>query len=121
MTALNREVAQLGEYSDDAHNGNGQAVTPGRSVTGVAPSSVVVSTPTQITVNGTGFIDGNDIHVDGGPALATTFVSATQLRASVTATAAGPHTVTVGGASGTATLTATATAGTQAAPEEAAK
>ncbi len=62
----------------------------------VSPASIVAGGPAlKLTVNGTGFISGTQLHWNGA-ALATTFVSATQLTASIsTALIAGLGSVSV--------------------------
>ncbi len=56
-------------------------------ITSISPASIVSgSTATVLTVNGSGFASSSSIQV-GGSALPTTFVSATQLMATVPATA----------------------------------
>jgi IPT/TIG domain len=110
MTTLNRQVGLLGEYSDDAHNDGGQGTVPGRTVTGASPASIVANTSTTVSVNGTGFAGDSDIFVDGVEKT-TTFVTPSQLRASVTPAGAGQLVLTVGGATGSATVTVTAAAG----------
>ncbi|MGE5596059.1 MAG: beta strand repeat-containing protein [Hyphomicrobiales bacterium] len=68
------------------------------TLTSVAPTSAIAGDPGfTLTVNGTGFIATSKVRWDGAD-LATTYVSATQLTASVPATniaTAGSHSVTV--------------------------
>ncbi len=87
-------------------------------ITSLSPASAAAGGPTfTLTVNGTGFASGSSIHWNTAP-LATSFVSATQLTASVPASliaAAGSASITVVNTGGTAS-TATAFPITAAAP-----
>lgn len=90
--------------------------TPGPvpAVTTLAPSSIVVDTPTLVTVTGTGFTPQSKVAVDG-VRQSTTFVSATSLTYTAEADEAGAQDVRVvdqfGQVSNAASLTVTATAG----------
>ena len=105
-------------------NQDGAAATnPAPAITSLSPSTTAAGSPTfTLTVNGAGFISTSIVNFNG-TAEPTTFVSATQLTASIPATAvatAGPVPVTVtnpspgGGTSGPATFTITAAASPQA-------
>jgi len=80
------------------------------------PASIVVNTPTQVTVTGTGFHPGSVIWADE-EAQVTTYVSATILRYTAQADAVGAQDITVhngSAASASLTLTVTATGGLEA-------
>lgn len=91
------------------------------TITSLAPATTVAGSASfTLTVNGTGFVSGSVINFNG-TALTTSFVSATQLTATVAAaavTTAGTYNVTVttpapgGGTSAAATFTVTAAAPT---------
>jgi hypothetical protein len=81
---------------------------PSLTITGLSPSSVIAGAATfALTVNGTGFVAGSVVQWNG-TALSTTFVSATQLTASVPANLVsnpGSATVAVVNPSGTSSGT----------------
>jgi subtilisin family serine protease len=92
------------------------SLNPTPAIVSLSPAAVTVgSAPFTLTVNGSGFLGSSQVRWNGS-ALTTTFVSATQLRAAVTAAqvvAAGAVSVTVttpppgGGTSATATFAVT--------------
>ena len=65
------------------------------TVTSISPTSGPTAGGTVITVNGTNFVSGATITVGGTAATGVTFVSATQLRGTTPAKAAGAYTVQV--------------------------
>ena len=91
---------------------------PVPTLSSVSPTSVIAGSAFTLTVNGTGFVQGSQVYLDGS-ARTTTFMSATQLTAAIPATdvaAAATKAITVvspgpgGGTSASATLTVTAPA-----------
>jgi hypothetical protein len=99
--------------------GTSSAVTltvtnPAPSISSISPSTVIALGGTfTLTVNGSGFISGSVVQYDGS-ARSTTFVSSTQLKATISSNdiiSLGSHTITVsnpapgGGTSNSATLT----------------
>jgi len=117
-------TAQVTVFNPAPGGGTSSAVTftvtapnPAPAVTSLSPTSAVASSAAfNLTVNGTGFISGSVVRWNGGDR-ATTFVSATQLTASITAAdiaTAGTVPVTVfnpapgGGTSNAATFMVTA-------------
>jgi hypothetical protein len=85
------------------------AFTVTRSVTGFSPTSGPPGT--VVTINGVGFTAGSTVSFSGTPAAATTFVSATQVRATSPAGAsAGP--ISVDGATSAASFTPTTSTST---------
>ena len=69
------------------------AATP--SVTGIAPSTSWVAGGTVVTVSGSGFVAGATVDLGGAPLASVTFVSATELRGTTSAHAAGTVAATV--------------------------
>ena len=71
---------------------------PAPTITSISPTSAIAGGPAFIlTVNGTNFVSGSTVNFNGS-ALATTFVSATQLTAAIPASeiaTAGSFNVTV--------------------------
>jgi hypothetical protein len=85
-------------------------------ITGVTPATVVQNIATPLTVIGTGFVSGHVVFSTGAGSLPTTFVSATELHATITHPFVGATTVqvnTAGGApaSNTFPITVSATMG----------
>jgi hypothetical protein len=65
------------------------------TLTSVSPASGPTSGGTVITLTGTNFASGATVSVNGAPATSVTFVSATQVRATTPAGAAGARTVLI--------------------------
>ena len=78
-----------------------QPTVAGLTVTGVTPATGSAVSPTQITVNGTGFTPGSTV-VMGNRALPATFIDAGTLRVTVPlGMPIGPYPVSVSTTSGT--------------------
>src|SRR5437016_2295992 len=68
-----------------ASNASTFTINAAPAITSLSPTSITAGAPTfTLTVNGTGFVSGDTVLWNGG-ALTTTFVSATQVTASVPA------------------------------------
>ena len=115
-------IASAGNMSITVTNAGGTASTattfpvniPTPTISGLSPSTMNAGGAAfTLTVNGTNFLSGATVGWNG-TALTTTFVSATQLTASVTAsliTAPGSANITTANAGGTASAAATFTIG----------
>lgn len=124
LTAILVFAALFSCKKSDSASGGG-TVNPVPAVSSISPASVTVGDPAfTLTVTGTNFISGSVVNWNGS-ALATTFVSATQLTASVTApllTTAGTANITVfnatpgGGTSNVVVFTVAAPAATNPVP-----
>ena len=70
-------------------------IVPAPTVTSVSPSSGPTAGGTIITINGTNFVSGATVRVDGVSATGVTFLSGSQLRANTPAGSAGAANVQV--------------------------
>ncbi len=103
LLRANTPAAAAGTYAVQVTNPDGQADTlngaftyvVGPSLTSVSPASGPSAGDTTITINGSSFVSGATVRVNGVAATGVTFVSATQLRANTPAAAAGTYAVQV--------------------------
>ena len=103
LLRANTPAAAAGTYAVQVTNPDGQADTlngaftyvVGPGLTSVSPASGPTAGGTTITINGSNFVSGATVRVNGAAATGVTFVSATQLRANTPAAAAGTYAVQV--------------------------
>jgi hypothetical protein len=90
---------------------SGETGTPPVLLSAVSPSSGAVSTPTAITLTGTGFTSGASVTVNGVSATSVVFVNSTTITCTTPSLAAGVYDVTVTQTSGISTRPAAFTSG----------
>lgn len=111
-------IFRVGGYAYDASYPDWIVNPPTPAVTAVNPASVVVNTPTVVTITGTGFTPASRVWADE-EGQSTTYVSSTTLRYTAEADQVGSQTITVHNGSEVSAgreLTVTATAGAASAP-----
>jgi hypothetical protein len=74
---------------------NADMVLPDPELTSLAPASIVAGTPTEVTITGTGFVDGVTTVIIDSITRETTFVSDTSLTYWAQASSPGTQTVKV--------------------------
>jgi hypothetical protein len=106
-------AAPTGNYTATAINADGQSGTSASTVysyrsspmiSNITPNSSALAGGTMITVNGSGFFNGDIIAIDGTNCSASTWLSANQMRCTSPAKAAGTYALTVNSPDRTATL-----------------